>query len=199
MFFHHPLVFNFIPHDLAGKTIVEGGCGKGIYGYLLRATRDLTGSKLIGMDISSEYLQIAKKHNIYDKYVTGDLKHLPFNSRSVDLFLAIEVIAHLSKIDGRQFLTDLDRVCRGISIIVTPNAMLHHQPEFVPSDSHVSAWSVSDFTNYGYKIYGFGLRIGPPKSSWQVPIYFACQYIFTPITYLLPELAGFLIAVKKHT
>lgn len=198
MFFHHALVFNFIPHNLIGKKIVEGGCGKGIYGFLLRATRDLTRSKLVGMDVSSDYLKVAKYHKIYDEYIIGDLKKLVFPSRSIDLFLAIEVIAHLSKSNGFLFLSQLSRVCRGRAIIVTPNDTMHNQPEFVFTDSHHSRWTVEDFQNQGFKVYGFGLKIPTPKKSWHVKIYFALQYIFTPITYFLPELAGYLIAVKDY-
>lgn len=198
MFFHHPLVFRFIPHHLAGWTIVDGGCGKGIYGFLLRATRDLSHSRLIGLDISQSYLQIAKHHRVYDRYLVASLDQLPFPNQSIDLFLAVEVIAHLEKSSGKKFLTELDRVCTRQTIVVTPNALMHRQPEFISSDSHHSSWTVADFTCRGFTVYGFGLRLPPPSRPWQVPPYFALQYIFTPLTYFFPFLAGYLIAVKNY-
>lgn len=196
MFFHHSIVFKFIPHDLKNKIIVDAGCGKGINGFLMRATRDVANSKLIGFDISREYLKIAKHHNIYDKYVVGSLDKLPFLSKSIDLLMAIEVIAHLKKENGKKFLSLVDKCVKGRSIVVTPNSAIHHQPEFISSDSHHSSWTTDDFQSFGYKVYGFGLRIPAPKHRLYVPIYFACQYIFTPFTYFIPQLAGFLIAIK---
>jgi len=64
-FFHHPIVFNFIPHDLFAKVVVDVGCGKGVYGFLIRATRDTSKAKMIGVDVSDEYLTIAKKNRVY--------------------------------------------------------------------------------------------------------------------------------------
>lgn len=198
MFFHHPFVFDFIPHNLAGKVVIDCGCGKGIYGFLIRATRDLEGAKLIGMDISEEYLSFARSHNIYDKYIIGDNRKLPLGNKSVDLVLGIEVISHLSKSNGSAFLAEIDRICRGRSVIVCPNGIKHKQPEYVKSDSHVSVWSSGDFTSRGYAVYGFGLRLPSPEKSFLVKPYFALQYISSPFTRFIPSLAGFLVAVKDY-
>ncbi|OGM13210.1 hypothetical protein A3D84_05235 [Candidatus Woesebacteria bacterium RIFCSPHIGHO2_02_FULL_42_20] len=195
-FFHHPIVFNFIPHDLFAKVVVDVGCGKGVYGFLIRATRDTSKAKMIGVDVSDEYLTIAKKNRVYDEYVVASLDKMPFVKSSVDLILAVEVISHLTKKNGEKFLGDLDKICRGRSIIVCPNMMKHSQPEFVKSDSHHSKWGADDFKRFGYRVYGFGARVYPPRALWQVKFYFALQYILTPISYFFPRIAGYLVAVK---
>ena len=195
-FFHHSIVFNFVPHELKGKTIVEGGCGKGIYGFLIRATRDLEGANLIGVDISDDYLKVARNHSVYDKYITASLQKLPIKKKSVDLYLAVEVLSHLTKDKGRKALEEVDRICRGRSIIVVPNNMKHSQPEFIESDSHHACWNTSDFREFGYKVYGFGARLKPPSKSWQIKLYFAIQFIFTPLSFFIPEIGGYLVAVK---
>ncbi|KKQ75705.1 MAG: hypothetical protein US96_C0006G0017 [Candidatus Woesebacteria bacterium GW2011_GWB1_38_5b] len=197
-FFHHSVIFNFIPHELAGKTIVDAGAGKGIYGFLLRTTRDLGKTNLIATDVAKEYLDIARFHKVYDKYLVEDLAKMSFKNKSVDIFMCIEVIPCLPKKDGRKMLKEIDRVTSERAIIVCPNLQKHRQNPYSKTDAHNSTWSAEEFRDAGYKVYGFGLRLPPPKGLLLNKIYFAFQYIATPFTYFVPVLAAHLVAVKDY-
>lgn len=195
-FFHHPLVFNFIP-DLKGKTILDAGCGKGVYGFLIRTTRNLKDSKLIGMDLSPHHAKFASHHQIYDKYITGDISSLPFANKEIDMLLNIETLPHLPRANGERFLDEVDRTCKGRVIIVLPNIPLQPLPD-QDYDSHHSRWTVNDFYSRGYQVYGFGIKLPHPYGKWYAPLIYALQYVFTPLTYFVPALAGYIIAVKDY-
>ena len=195
-FFHHPFVFNFIP-DLKNKTILDAGCGKGIYGYLIRATRNLHGAKFYGMDLSPHHAAFARQHKIYDKYIVGDITRLPFPNKNIDVLMCIETLPHLPKKGGEIFLTEIDRTCKGRAILVLPNVPMQPLPGQY-YDSHRSRWSVSDFRNKGYKVYGVGVKLPHPYGKWYATLIYALQYFITPLAYFCPEISGYLIAVKDY-
>lgn len=193
-FFVHPFISNLLP-GLKNKTILDCGCGRGIYGYLIRTVRDLSGARLIGIDICQEYLVFCKKHKVYDELIKGNATRLPFKDKSIDLLLCSEVIEHLDERDGKGFLDEVDRVCRGRAIITTPNVWFETVSQEDP-DVHRSKWKVSDFKKKGYRVYGIGFIIPPLPGKWYTRIVYALYYFFTPISYFFPELGGSLVAVK---
>ncbi len=195
-FFHHPFVFNFIP-DLKNKTILDAGCGKGIYGYLTRATRNLRGAKFYGMDLSPHHAAFARRHKTYDKYIIGDISRLPFAGKSLDVLICIETLPHLPKKNGETFLDEIDRTCSDRAILVLPNVSMQPLPDQY-YDSHRSRWAVSEFKKRGYRVYGIGIKLPHPYGKWYAPLVYALQYIATPITYFIPEISGYLIAVKDY-
>lgn len=197
-FSYHPLIFHLVPPVLKDKHIVDCGCGKGIWGFLIRSTRDLgKKGKLTGIDINSDYLKICKNHNIYDKLINSDVSKLPIENESVDFLICSEVIEHLNKIDGKKFLKEIDRVLKkgGRAIITTPSVEVSTSIEEGP-DSHSSIWSANMFKKYGYKVYGMGICISPGINKWYTVPVLALGYMLTPISYFFPSLGGYMIAVK---
>lgn len=193
-FFHHPFVFNFIP-DLKNKVILDAGCGKGIYGFLVRVTRNLRGAKFYGMDLSPHHAIFARKHRIYDKYIIGDISCLPFANKNLDLLMCIETLPHLPKRAGETFLKEIDRTCKGRAILVLPNIPMQPLPDRY-YDSHRSRWTIDEFKKRGYRVYGIGIKLPHPYGKWFAPAVYALQYIATPAAYFFPQIAGYLIAVK---
>lgn len=195
-FLYHPFVFHFIP-DLRDKMVLDCGCGRGIYGYLIRATRPLGKGKLIGIDTNKKYLQFCKDHKVYNRTIRQDIKKLPFDDKSVDLLFCSEVIEHLRKKDGDKFLAEVDRVCRDRAIITTPNVFFQTSPGKM-RDAHRSLWTVAEFKKRGYKVYGIGLKISILQNDKLFKLKQALSLIFSPISYLIPELAGFIVCVKNY-
>ncbi len=193
-FSYHPFVFNFIP-DLRGKTFLDCGCGKGIYGFLIRVTRALEKSTLIGLDIRKEYLEFCKKHNIYDKLIHGSVTKLPFKGKSIDLIICSGVIEHLNKKLGDELFNEIDRVCKERAIITTPNIFYQTYKE-AKADAHHSYWNANSFRNRGYKVYGIGLKIVMDRHDRYYKIKQALSIVVTPISYIFPIIAGSLICVK---
>jgi len=195
-FFYHPFISSFTP-DLKKKVIVDCGCGKGIMGYLIRATRDLNESSLMGIDINAANLSFCQEHRVYDKLLKHSLPTLPLKDKSVDFLMCTEVIEHLTKKEGLKLLSEIDRVCKGRVIVTTPNIFFKNPPG-EKGDVHRSTWSASDFSKYGYRVYGLGLRMPILVSDPFLKIKQALYYFFTPVSYFIPEIGGFLLCVKDH-
>lgn len=193
-FFYHPFISYFTPIVLKG-TIVDLGCGKGINGFLIRLSRYLQNARIVGVEINSEYVDFCNAHNIYDEIIQKPLPHLTFKTKSVDLILCTEVIEHLNRKDGIKLLDEIDRICKGRTIITTPNIFFETMPGD-PDDRHLSLWTIEDFRSRGYKVYGLGLKMPLLWGDKFLKIKQALYYFFTPVSYLMPRISGSLIAIK---
>lgn len=193
-FIYHPFISSFTP-ELKGKKIVDCGCGKGLNGYLMRVTRDLKGSTLIGIDVNDYFLNFCRTHKIYDKLIKHYLPTLPLPDKSVDFLICTEVIEHLQKKEGKKLLEEIDRICRGRSLVTTPNIFFETEPG-EKEDAHHSLWSPEDFKKLGYKVYGLGLKTSLLQGDRLLRIKQALYFIFTPISYFFPEAGACLICVK---
>lgn len=192
--FSQPFISYFTPIVLSGH-ILDLGCGKGINGFLIRLSRYLQNAKLIGLEINKEYINFCKRFNIYDQIIQKALPTLPFKDKGINLVLCTEVIEHLTRKDGLLLLEEIDRVCKGRAIITTPNIFFKTMPGD-PGDKHLSLWSIKDFKSRGYKVYGIGFKIPLLWGGHFLKIKQALYYFFTPISYIFPNIAGSLIAVK---
>lgn len=195
---YHPFVSALIPSDLKGKTILDIGCGRGMWGYMINILRDVRGAKIIGLDLNEDYLSFVRKHKIYTKLIKADLlKKLPIESKSVDFIICSEVIEHIVKKDGEKLLKEIDRIIKpgGRIIVTTPNVWLE-MPYVNDLDLHRSLWNTADFTKRGYKVHGIGVKLPFNKAGIQAIIIQSLYFILTPFSYLYPPLSGLLIAVK---
>ena len=196
-FFLHPFLSYFTPADLKEKVILDVGCGKGLNGYLIRVTRDVEGSTLIGLDINKEYLSFCRTFNTYTKLVEQKLPKLPFKDKSVDLLICTEVIEHLKKKDGERLLKEIDRVCRGRAIVSTPNILFDTLPNEL-EDAHHSIWGKDNFEKFGYKVHGLGFRTSITVDDPLLRLKQALYYFFAPISYFFPQIGGVLLCVKNY-
>jgi len=191
-FFYHTFIDRMIP-DLKDKTFLDCACGRGIYGFLVRTVR--APKLLIGIDLSKPYLKQCKFHKVYDDVVLASVSHLPFKNKGIDVVLASEIIEHLPKNAGRKFFDEIDRVCKERAIITTPNIWI--MPFTEEPGGHKSRWSLKDLKSRGYKVHGIGARINLRYAS--APAVAAIYYVLTPVSYLFPAMAGFLVGVKSFT
>ena len=197
-FSYHPIIFHFIP-DLKNMTILDCGCGRGVWGYLMRASRPTQNSEVIGIDIDEDYLNFCKQYNVYDRLIKSSIDKLPIKDNSIDLVICSEVVEHLKRKKGERFFKEVDRVMKdgGRAIITTPNINVKTSVKS-GHDAHHSVWKVSDFRSRGYRVYGMGLRIPSDYKKWYTTISYALGYAFTPISFKIPSLGGFLIAIKDY-
>jgi 2-polyprenyl-3-methyl-5-hydroxy-6-metoxy-1,4-benzoquinol methylase len=116
------VVEDFLRLDMAGKTVIDCGCGYGRWGHLVRSSINMGGDKayMIGCDVFEPYLKVLKKYNPYDDLVKCDIRMLPFRGRSVDVIIAIEVLEHMEKGEGYVFIAALEKLCREALIISSP-------------------------------------------------------------------------------
>ena len=96
----------------AGTSILDLGCGFGAYsGALIEEGRNC-----VGCDINLDYLRKANKRLPVVNVDTS----LPFNDRSFDTVLILEVIEHVASIEA--VLAEAFRVARKNVLITVPNS-----------------------------------------------------------------------------
>jgi len=103
--------------NLQAATLLEVGCATGETCHA--ASRQ--GARVIGCDLSSDAIQIARRRYPHVEFRTAPADQLPFSDRSVDVILAFELIEHLSSPSA--FVRDVTRVLRpgGVLALTTPN------------------------------------------------------------------------------
>jgi ubiquinone/menaquinone biosynthesis C-methylase UbiE len=97
----------------AGDTILDAGCATGDYLEKLSTL----GYHCAGVDINSEYVDIAKQKGL-DAQVM-DAKHLEFPDKSFDTIILFEVLEHLA--DPEDVLKEAHRVARKNVLLTVPN------------------------------------------------------------------------------
>lgn len=102
-----------------GKKILEIGCGVG--GIISRL--DPAENELVGIDISSFALNIAREKHSQITFVCGNAEQLPFKKESFDGVLFPNVIEHL--LLPLEALREIYRILKenGVFIISTPNRL----------------------------------------------------------------------------
>jgi len=176
------------------ERILDMGCGVGFWGYFIRKKKR-ENDYLIGIDIHKPYLDLAKRKHVYDDLVLCDASKLAFKADSFNLVLASEVIEHLPKNKGMELLADIERICKGRSIITTPNGYFP-QDSLIESEFHRSEWCVRDFRIRKYRVRGLGLKLVKSFKK-HVYLWIFLSLFFTPLSYIFPNTAGLLVATKE--
>ena len=84
------------------------GCGIGtIHSYLIDAV-----DELVGVDVSTDALSVARERNPRAKYAHYDGQRLPFSDGQFDVALTVCVLHHVAPSSWQSFLGEADRVLR---------------------------------------------------------------------------------------
>jgi len=107
-------IIDLIPED--AKTILDIGCGPGVFLHLLKKNRNI---KELGIEISDN--KIAYANNVLQvKVQKGDAAELPFPDKAFDVVTALEVLEHLPCGTYERALTEMARVANTTIIISVP-------------------------------------------------------------------------------
>lgn len=103
-------------HDLTDRTLLDAGCGTGLFS----AAACARGARVTALDIGPRLLeQVRRKCNA--KTVVGDVMNLDFRDGAFDVVVSSECIEHTT--DPRRAVGELVRVCKpgGLIAITCPN------------------------------------------------------------------------------
>jgi SAM-dependent methyltransferase len=122
--------------ELAGKSVLEAGCGDGHFAAALEAL----GAKVVGVDPGGPAVQTARKRGIQ---VIEDFLHpdLPLEPHSFDAFISRQVISHVE---------DLSRFFAGVHAFLKPGGFGFIEVPDVTLAIRESRYFdfFSDYTNY---------------------------------------------------
>ena len=155
---------------VAGKTVLDLGCGYGHWGHLLRthyfSDDPAKAARITGVDIHEGNVAFCRRTGTYDELGCADA--LDFLARqpaaAFDTIIATELIEHLPKPAGETLLAEVVRVAAKAAILSTPNweylrpgAMT--MTGFNEHEHHVSAWRPAEFRRRGFTVRGVGHKV----------------------------------------
>jgi SAM-dependent methyltransferase len=133
----HFLRYQWAAELVAGKRVLDAGCGTG-YGAALMAA---SGAKeVIGVDVAEDAVSRARELSDAEFHV-ADVRNLPFTDDAFEVVTCFEVIEHVNRAD--EVLAELKRVLSrqgGLLLISSPNRNAypsgnpHHVTEFLPDE-----------------------------------------------------------------
>jgi len=138
--------------DLDYKTILDIGCAEGF------VTNEISGIKecdITGIDLSARDISEAKKQYPYLRFIEGDIYKLPFNSKSFDMVIALEVLEHLE--NPEIALEEIQRVAKKWILFSVPIEPLwrilnilrgKYMKRMGNTPGHLNHWLPGDFTRF---------------------------------------------------
>lgn len=188
------------------KTILDLGCGEGSLMQLLSKGRDW---QITGIDIYKGAIETARKRNVYQKLICGDLlKTIRDNFDSkYDVVFFSQAIEHVTRNQGEKILDEIEKIAKKRIVVGTPRGFMQQPHEFLddnPYQVHKSGWTIEDFTSRGYKIYGVGFwpiwsyhGLGRNASIFRLVVSNILSYLTAPLIYFFPALGAGVIAIKE--
>ena len=83
------IIFGFIQND--SSLILDYGCGGGWLSNIL----SIKGFNVVGIDINSNLLKVAKRTRSTSEFILSDAESLPFRENSFDNIIGIAILHHL--------------------------------------------------------------------------------------------------------
>jgi SAM-dependent methyltransferase len=122
---------------VAGRRVLDAGCGVGYGSLLLRAAG---AAHVTGVDIAQEAVDAACERGSDVEFVRGDISALPLEDASYDVAVCFEAIEHVQ--DQTRALDELRRILTptGLLVISSPNRNVyqegnpHHTREYTPDE-----------------------------------------------------------------
>jgi ubiquinone/menaquinone biosynthesis C-methylase UbiE len=107
--------------DVKGKKVLEAGCGRGVISAKLAEH----GADVYLLDVSSEALEIARKHfasrNLDATFIKGDILALPFEGAPFDIVWNAGVMEHFKEAQRLKAVQGLSNVIKSGGLFITLN------------------------------------------------------------------------------
>jgi len=179
------------------NTVLDLGCG---YNSPLQDCNVLSS---VGVELFEPYLEESKRKGIHPQYIKADIRKVEFKPKGFDAAIAVEVLEHLTKQEGYELLTKMERWAGKKVIITTPNGYLWQDGyDNNPLQEHKSGGNTDELKQLGFKVYGMNgwRKLRGYKASMKYKPAFLWARIADltqTITYHYPKLAFQLFAIKQ--
>ena len=134
---------------LKKANVIDIGCGDG---FALKFLRKNFNYDFTGFDISPDTIRFAKKLNPNVKFIQGDIHKMPFDNRSFDIVVNLQVLEHLE--NPEKAINEMKRVSKRYCVLSVPRepffrlanvARLKYLKTFGNYPDHIWQWSKRDF------------------------------------------------------
>lgn len=193
--------YQALSKELRGcNSVLDVGCG--VCSPLSKIRGNFSSE---GLDIHKPSIEKSKQAKIHDKYRLGEVKEIDkfYKPKSFDAVIALDLIEHLEKRDGLGLLGKMEKIAQKKVIVLTPNGFTKQDPlEDNPHQIHQSGWTVKEFRQLGYRVYGMrGLKFirGECATIRFKPWFFwgLVSVLSESLVYFFPRLAYQLLAVRE--
>ena len=89
--------------DRSARSCLDVGCGRGAFEFIKNVNS-------VGCDIYQPALEIAKEKGYYQDLIRCDVRYPPFEAKSFDVVICVEVIEHLEKTDGLKLIKRMEGI-----------------------------------------------------------------------------------------
>jgi len=154
----------------APQSVLDVGCGFGLWGFLCRMYLDVMPERvqppdwkirIDGIEIHAPYIQ-AHQRSLYNHVHIADICEMAPQLDPYDLIIAGDVIEHLDKDDGETVLRTLYGKARKALLVNIPlgagweHGIVHDNP----GELHRSQWEYEDFAPYPNRFQAFETPLG---------------------------------------
>jgi len=133
------------------REVLDVGCGPDSALSLLGFER------LEGIEGYLPSVEAAKQKHTHHQVVLGDVRFLErhFRAGQFDACVALDLIEHLTKKDGRKLMEAMESIARSKVVFLTPNGFLpQSHAEKADLQEHLSGWEAAEMRRLGYAVAG---------------------------------------------
>jgi 2-polyprenyl-3-methyl-5-hydroxy-6-metoxy-1,4-benzoquinol methylase len=150
------------------NAILDVGVGFGQYGFLARTNLEhfnlfeVTGATarkrersewniiIDGIEAFQDYITPVHDYAYNNIYIGDALQVLPRLTSNYDMVLAIDILEHFDKEDGKRFIEMLKTICTNHVLVSTPKDFVEQKIDANPYENHRSCWSLADLQACGF-------------------------------------------------
>ncbi len=163
------------------ESVLDVGCGEGFVVESILEKKSLT--RIVGIDISTEAIEVAQKMKLDASFLVGSAYELPFKDSEFDMVICTEVLEHLE--NPLVALKEVHRVSKKYAILSVPN-----EPFFMMGNLAVGKnWSRfgNDIEHINHWIWFLFMRFVQKNGFRVIKRVMPFPYIAFPWTILLCE------------
>jgi len=149
------------------KKVLDIPCGVGWGTSLLKRA-----ISIIGIDISKEAINYAKKH--YEKknrkFYVGDMQYVPLEDDSIDVIICLEGFEHIPKDIGARFIEESKRVLRQEGLLIMTCPVLNEYGKPTGNPYHLNEYpeyELIEILNKNFKILRLERIDGPDGPEYR--------------------------------
>jgi tetratricopeptide (TPR) repeat protein len=156
--------------QLNPASVLDVGCGFGLWGFLCREYLDVFCERvqpeqwkvrIDAVEVFEPYIQ-AHQRALYDSIIVADIRDAAPRLDSYDLIIVGDMIEHLDKAEGMEVLECLYEKAHKALLVNVPigSGWDHPEKHGNPAELHRSEWAVEDFAQFPNHYDAFTLPCG---------------------------------------
>lgn len=162
--------YNFCNQYIKSKKVLDIPCGVGWGTSLLKKA-----AFIIGIDISSEAIDYAKKHyaNKNRKFYLGEMPSIPLKDNSIDVVICLEGFEHVPLYIGTRFIDESKRVLKRGGLLIITCPVFNEKGKTTGNPYHLSEYpeyELIKILNENFKMLSLERIKGPDGPEYRVVV-----------------------------